>query len=632
MASSAEETLSGEDAAAVDAAAADHPSASDPPPPTDRPPPAQADPRTQPEAEAEPFWERWFFDNPSMGRALRYTFSDKRLARAVFVNALLLVVVLAVIQEAFGRVQLGLYDASISYGRLAFLGLVAVESLVLSVLAPLGFIGMFEAERREECFDQVVTTGASPHRVVFGRYLMTLAALAVVLFSSLPFFATALILDGATVGQVLLAYVVLAAYAACLAAIACALAVGIDDAVLPAGISLLAAVTAPLGGLTLGGGDRAVFGAWSPLRHVSVDMSDIAQGILLRGFEAPAPYGVEVPTAALSLAFYAVLTLLALTYAFVGPDLELSRGLDAFDSVATTLKEEARRARRGMARTLLRTVQIRFFYENVGPRSQAVSPLLRTLGTLGLFAGAHTVFLGAIWPATAPNPGAVARHVAIPFLLFFLVTSWLLAMAGGGARSALLDRRPVLRLGPAALGRFSTLFLIVAFALVFPRALWSVAASATGLGDVMTTPTLDALYALVAGYAGFAFAVALVFAMTTTNPISATGRALIALFGANVIPLVWVPLYRGGVAEGGSAFLLDLSPLLAAFAIARPGSDIPFTRFVGDDLERYTHEPTWAPFVVFHVLVGVACLVAGVLLARREGRRAALARREDVAP
>jgi hypothetical protein len=44
----------------------------------------------------EPYRAGWFFDNPSLGRAIRYTFAEKRLARAVFVNALLLVVILAV--------------------------------------------------------------------------------------------------------------------------------------------------------------------------------------------------------------------------------------------------------------------------------------------------------------------------------------------------------------------------------------------------------------------------------------------------------------------------------------------------------------------------------------------------------
>lgn len=174
------------------------------------------------------------------------------------------------------------------------------------------------------------------------------------------------------------------------------------------------------------------------------------------------------------------------------------------------------------------------------------------------------------------------------------------------------------------MSRFTTLFLLIGFALAFPRLLWAAAAAGTGLGDAMTPPTFEPLYRLIAGYAAFMFAVALVFAMTTTNPISATGRALIALFGANVIPLVWVPLYRGGVADGGSAFLLDLSPLLAAFSIARPGTDIPFTRLVGDTVDRYAHQPNWVPFVAFHAVIGVGCLVAGVLLARREGKRATL--------
>ena len=157
----------------------------------------------------------------------------------MFVNALLLVVGLAATQEAFGRGQLGLFSERISFGRIAFLGLVSVEAIVVSILAPLGVMYLFEAERREECFDQVVASGASPHRVVFGRFCATLAFLAVVLFSSLPFLATAIVLNGATVGQVLMAYTVLAGYGVALTALALACAVGFDDVALPVLLSVI---------------------------------------------------------------------------------------------------------------------------------------------------------------------------------------------------------------------------------------------------------------------------------------------------------------------------------------------------------------------------------------------------------
>lgn len=580
----------------------------------------------------EPYRDAWFFDNPSVGRALRYTFGDKRLARAVFINALLLIVILAAIQEAFGRGQLGLFSERISFGRIAFLGLVAVEAVVLSILCPLGLVNMFEAERREECFDQVVASGASPHRVVFGRFAATLAFVSVVLFSSLPFFATMVVLDGATLGQVALAYGVLWTYALCVTSLATACAVGFDDAALPVIIGLLSLATT----LAMAFSRRSppVFTAWSPVRHVVLSMTDVAQDLRLGTFSPPEPYGVAVPCAALSVAMYLVFTLLGLAYAFVGPDIELSEGLDSFDSVSISRKQEATRARRGVARTLLRAVQLRFFYENLGPRAQAVAPLLRAAATITIFAGAHVVFLGAFWPHTAPRSfDDMDGRVVFPYLGFTGLTLSLLALAGGGARASLLARTPVLRLGGLALGRFATLFMIMAFALAVPALLWWLASTLSGYPpQVMLTPEVRGLYLLVAGYAAFAFSVALLLAMLTTNPYSATGWALIALFTTNVTPSVWIPLFQGNVTGEGSAFLIDLSPFVAGYSIARPGETFTFSALQGDEVIRYSHEPSWRPFALFHGLLGAACLIAGLVLAHRERARALEARSAPDAP
>lgn len=587
-----------------------------------------------PEAEAAPAapegvaagWEPLvatrLFDNPSLGRALRYTFAEKRLARAVFVNALLLVVVLAVVQEAFGRGQLGLYSDQISYGRVAFLGLVAIEAVVLSILAPLGSMFLFEAERREECFDQVVASGASPHRVVFGRLLATLAFLGVVLLSSLPFLATTVVLDGATIPQLLVAYGVLAAWATMLATLSLACAVALDDTALPGLIAVLAVILVGV----LGFSRRAfppVFAAFSPVRHAALEQADMVRDLRLGTLAAPEPFGAPVDCALLSLSIYGALTLLGLAYAWVGPDLELAGGLDAFDSVSTSPKAEATRARRGAARSLLRAVQVRFFYENVGPWARALSPLVRALATLLIFAGAHALFLGALWPGRAPAAWQdVARGTGWPYLGFTLVTLWLLALAGAASRAALLSRVPVLRLGPLRLGRFTTLFFLMGAALALPPGLWVAAGQwASWPADVIHAGEARQMFALVAGYAGFVFALALLLAMLTTNPYSATGWTLILLFASNVVPLVWIPLFTGNLAGERSAVLLDLSPLAAAASIARPGEGYTFTTILENELVRYEHFPRWQPFAWFHGVVGGGCLVAGLVGAWRERRR-----------
>jgi len=128
------------------------------------------------------------------------------------------------------------------------------------------------------------------------------------------------------------------------------------------------------------------------------------------------------------------------------------------------------------------------------------------------------------------------------------------------------------------------------------------------------------LYALVAGYAAFLFSASLLMAMLTTNPYSATGWALILLFATNLTPALWIPLFTGNVAGEGSAFLLDLSPLVAGFAIARPGEKFPFSRFEGDELVRYFHQPDWVPFAWLIAILGLGCLTAGIVLGIRERR------------
>ncbi len=586
----------------------------------DATPEVMATPESEAEAteehEEEPYRERWFFDNPSVGRAIRYTFAEKRLARAVFVNALLLVVMMALIQEAFGRVQLGLFHESISYGRLAFLGIALVEAIVISLLAPIGFMNVFETERREECFDQVVTTGVSPHRIIFGRYVATLAFVGVVLFSSLPFFATTVVLDGATAVDVIHVMLVLACYGAALGAITAAIAVAFDDTALPLIIAILALVLVIV--CTMSRREPPVFAAWSPIRHVILEFNEIAQGMRLGSFRPPQPFGVEIACSLVSVSYYFVLTFLGLAYAYVGPDLELTQGLDSFDSVSTSLKTEATQARRGVARTLLRTVQLRFFYENLSDRAQAISPLLRAAATLVIFAGSHVVFLGALWPDTQPKSFAtVTGRLAFPYLSFAAGTLCLLAVSGSGARSALMARSPV-ALGPLKIGRFLALFLIFGFALLIPPMLWLGAADATGFGTAFMTPDkMVSLYALVVGYAIFVFSVALLMAMLSTNPYSATGWTLVILFAANLTPAIWIPLFTGNVIGEASGFLLDLSPFVAAYAIARPGESFGFSRFEDDVLVRYAHEPAWGPFVCFIAVVGGACLIAGIALAMR---------------
>ncbi|RMG13280.1 MAG: hypothetical protein D6731_12500 [Planctomycetota bacterium] len=586
-------------------------------------PAAHTPPGTEEEEDEEPYTAARFFDNPSFGRALRYTFAEKRLARAVFVSALLLVVMLAGMQEVFGRAQLGLYHAKISFGRLAFLGMVGVEALLLCVLAPAGFLYLFEAERREESFDQVVASGVSPHRVVFGRFLACAAFVGVVLFSSLPFFLMAVVLDGASLGEVLRAYLVLGGFALALLSLSAASSVGLDDAALP----VLIAVVAIL--VTLGGAlsRRAPpeFAAFSPVRHLLLGFDDVARSLNLGSLKPPRPFGYELSCASLSLLYYGFLSAIGLGYAYVGPGLELTQGLDSFDSVATSRRTEARQARRGVARQLLRTVQMRFFYENASPRARRLAPALRLALILFLFAGAHAIFLGGHWPEGLPKGGPPRRLVG-NYLGFCAVSFALVAFLATSSRSALLARHPI-ALGPLRLGKFPGLVVVVFCGLALPPLLWWSACALTGVPWALMTPErVVGLYVLAAGTALLVFAVGFLCSMLTTNPVTATGWTLVALFGLNIIPLVWLPLFTGNVVGPGSAFFLDFSPLSAGYAIARPGEPFSLDRYEGDLEAHYEHLPSWEHYAVFALVIGAACLVAAVVLAVRERRAQAEAR------
>ena len=121
----------------------------------------------------------------------------------------------------------------------------------------------------------------------------------------------------------------------------------------------------------------------------------------------------------------------------------------------------------------------------------------------------------------------VTNRTAYPYLGFCMVTLCLLALSAGGARSALLARVPV-RLGLARLGRFPTLFLLFGLAMALPPVIYGAATHLSGYPvELLRPPALVGLYALVAGYAAFLFAVALLMAMLTTNPYSATGWSFI---------------------------------------------------------------------------------------------------------
>ncbi len=570
---------------------------------------------------AEPFSTWFFFDNPSFGRALRYTFAEKRLGRAVFMNALFLVVALGVLQEVFTRGGFGLISEKLSFGRAAFLTVALVETLAVSLLGPLSFAHVFNAERREDCFDQVVASGCSPVRILLGRFAAALVFLAVVAGSALPFFVLAsVVLRGATLEDVAVFYAVLGLYTASICAMTMATCVAVEDAAFPIVLSLTFALVGVLAGLSPA--VPGTGGAWSPFRFIIVELAPVARQIGYGELLAPSLFGHVLPVAPVSCVLYVLLFLLAVAYTCIGPDVELSEGLDSFASVTLRRGGEASRGRRGLASTLLRTVQLRFFYENLGPRLRAAGPLLRLGSTSALFVLGHVVTLGTLWPRVAPHAfSELKERTTNPYLAFTALTVGLIALASSGSRAAVLARVPVLSIGSWKVSRFPALFLLLTLALALPPALFYLACRHQGI-EVQNEDARRALelHGLIALYAVFMFSVGLVTAMVTTNPYSAMGSALGILFFTNLVPLGWVPLFTSNVVTEESAFVLDVSPIFAALAVSDPDDGVTLTTIRDEQTIQYEHKSSWRPFVIFHAPIALVLLVVGLVLERRDAR------------
>jgi hypothetical protein len=574
-----------------------------------------------PNLKGEAYSALFFFDNPSFGRALRYTFAEKRLGRAVFMNALALVVALGVVQDLFTRGGFGLISEKLSFGRAAFMTIAVVETLVVSILGPLSFTHIFNAERREDCFDQVVASGCSPVRILLGRYAAVLVFLTVVVGSALPFFVlAAVVLRGASVGDVASFYGVLALYGSCIAAMTMATCVAVEDAAFPIVLSGLFALVVGFAGFSPHVPPAG--GAWSPFRHIIVDLAPVARQIGYGEMLPPALYGYTLPTAPVSCVIYVLGTLLALAYTCVGPDLELSEGLDSFASVTMKRGSEASRGRRGLPATLLRTVQLRFFYENLGARLRALGPMLRLGSTASLFVISHVLTLGSLWPRSVPHAFSdLKEKTTNPYLAFTAISVGLIGLASSGSRAAVLARVPVLSIFGWKISRFPALFLLLGIAIALPPLLFLGTCRHHGV-DTTTEDAhrVFALYGLIALYAVFMFSVGLVTAMVTTNPYSAMGSALGIIFFLNLLPLGWIPLFTSNVVTEDSSRILDVSPLFAAWSVMEPEDGLTLTTVRDEQTIQYEHKPIWQPFVYLHAPVALVLLAVGLVLERRDAR------------
>jgi hypothetical protein len=361
------------------------------------------------------------------------------------------------------------------------------------------------------------------------------------------------------------------------------------------------------------------------LRHIVVSFAPAFQGVGL-GFLAatnPNPFGVEMACGTLSAIYYTCLMILGFAYVAVGPDLEFESGLDTFSTVVLKQDQEASRGRRGIAASLLRAVQLRFFYENVGDRWRRHAPQLRAFAAIGFFVFLHVAVLASSWNGVVR--AANLDELLTGYAVFTTVSLMVFALTGGGARAALLSTTPFLRWGRLQISRGLILFLSFAFVLAIPPTLVGLVAKATLLTpSAASIEKAVALYKVIATYAVFIFGLALVFALTTNNPISATGATLLVLLAVNMAPLLWIPLFTSNVVAKETSWILDYSPFMAVWSVLKTTIPLNFTAALEDEVISHQHLPRAWPFFVSHLGVSSVLLGGGVVGAFRLLKRVKL--------
>lgn len=565
----------------------------------------------------EHYAQSWFFDHPAIGKALRSTFGEKRLGRAVFLNILLLMVVFVVVQQAFSRGRLAFQSENVSFAKAAFLAFALIEAVGIAALVPMSFFGTFFSERKEQCFDQVVSTGISPIRLLGGRMIVCLAFFGLTLLSALPFFILTVIMNGATLFMVFQFYIVMFFFMIALASVTLFSCVAMDDT----GIPILFGLVASLSTVASGFSSKAppFFGAFSPIRHVSVELAPFLKILGLGTISAPTLFGNELPCFLISMGIYIFVSLFSLGYVLVGPDFELTPGMNSFDTVAVGRKGEVIKGQRLLTSTLLRTLQMRFLYENSPITLKNWSPVIRVVfSTLFIFT-AHFAFLGALWPQALPKGwGGTEKRFVYSYLLFTGVSLLLMAFLGAQARSALRDRRYLFKLGAWKITRSLALYIVFALGLVFPVLLVQCSIWLKSYPvHLFPMDTLVPLYGLIVEYAIFCFALCVFFAMITNNPFSASGQAILAMSALNILPFVWVIYFYFNGAGEGASWIIDLSPFIAAYSLLKPGKEIRFTTVKDGQPYYHDHIPQSLTFFICFAILSLIIFVIALVLAKR---------------
>ncbi|MBN1681901.1 MAG: hypothetical protein JW966_16610 [Anaerolineae bacterium] len=168
-----------------------------------------ASPNRNPSHQRRPL--RLVLDNPVVLKELRGRMRGARAFIVLTIYLLLLglftsLVYVAVAESstsAGGQVNIG------QIGRTLFAGVVAIELLLVSFIAPAFTSGAISGEREHQTYDLLRTTLLPTHWMVLGKLLSAMLFVLMLLLAAIPLQSIAFFFGGVAITEVLLAFVIL---------------------------------------------------------------------------------------------------------------------------------------------------------------------------------------------------------------------------------------------------------------------------------------------------------------------------------------------------------------------------------------------------------------------------------------
>lgn len=571
--------------------------------PTDSP--ASATP-PDPGVASESRATSWLFNHPSLGLALRYHLKPLLLYRLALIQALgLLGMVFLASQLNAMDDDLQLILERVPIGRIIFVLTAASVMLFLTLVLPITLNGIFSRERRERCFDQVVATGVSPLRLLLGRGMASLAAMAFLTLSAMPFLLFGVASGAVPASELLMFLVVLAVYLTGLTAWMLSRAVAFDDLIVPTLMSL----TILIGHLIALSPIPTVIAAASPLRML---LDPIQQAMGLATISGWYPEGIlfgqRLPAATLCCIYWMLIAGFSLFSWCIGPDHVLTGGLASFDAVALGSGSRARATQTIVGRSLLRQVQMAFLYENLPARLRRLEPLNHEIFRLGACLCLMALTLGILWPDIGrPTFQQIDDTFIWPFIGIATGIQLVWCYYGITARSAALDSRPPLTLASVSLDRLSVRRAALVIVLAAPTAMLYLypalsGATVASLHPFETLPTLGLLAIYAATFHGLATVLSYLIAI---RPLAASAHLMIVLT-LFLTPILVLPLMAAGLLPEVALMAADVCPAFAIGSLASPNWSYNFP--IADTMIR--HHPSALPSTLFFGLLAVACAVS----------------------